>query len=264
MTSSGVAIHTVSPSDSGPPIAKPMKPAACRRASGSWGPPDQMCHRPSTGNAIITEPRIRRGRASRSGSVRISTTATTPRMSGTSTTAPPITVRTAISTQPPTGRAASNHELAATITATPSRASAMPSRRCPGSSSRARPTERAVEPAPLASISQPARVPRPTAAPAVASGDEFRRGAGRPDFAGFLRGAAGRAGLAAPRVLLAEPAFDLVERVEDLAAVLLAMASSLVAIAPDSTSATPVTNGSRLPTDASSHAEMCRVAALLP
>ncbi len=29
MTSSGAAIHAVSPSASGPPIAKPMKPAAC-------------------------------------------------------------------------------------------------------------------------------------------------------------------------------------------------------------------------------------------
>ena len=29
MISSGVAIHSVRPSDSGPPIAKPMNPAAC-------------------------------------------------------------------------------------------------------------------------------------------------------------------------------------------------------------------------------------------
>lgn len=29
MNSSGAAIHSVNPSDSGPPIAKPMNPAAC-------------------------------------------------------------------------------------------------------------------------------------------------------------------------------------------------------------------------------------------
>jgi len=59
-------------------------------------------------------------------------------------------------------------------TAMPSSASAMPSRRWPGSSSRARPTERAVDPAPLASTSQPARKPRPTVAPADETADELR------------------------------------------------------------------------------------------
>ena len=34
MNSSGAAIHWVSPSDSGPPMAKPMKPAACWRPGG--------------------------------------------------------------------------------------------------------------------------------------------------------------------------------------------------------------------------------------
>ena len=48
---------------------------------------------------------------------------------GTRTTAEPMTVRTTVSIQPPTGRAASNHELAASTTAMPSKPRAMPSRR---------------------------------------------------------------------------------------------------------------------------------------
>src|SRR5689334_18295948 len=99
----------------------------------------------------------------------------------------------------------------------------------------ARPTDRAVDPAPLASINQPARTPRPTVAPA----DEIREGLRRG--AGFRRGADGRAGREPPR----EPPFDLVERVPERAAVLLAMAASLVAFAPSSPSATWVTDSYR-------------------
>src|SRR5689334_4558133 len=168
-----------------------------------------------------------RGRASGSGSVRINTTAIPPSTIGTRTTADPIIVRRTLSIHPPTGRAASNHELAAITTAMPSSASAMPSRRWPGSRSRARPTDRAVEPAPFASINQPARTPRPTVAPADETADGLRRGAG-------LRRAAGRA---PPR----EPAFDLLERAPERAAVLLGMPPSLVAAAPYSPSATRVT-----------------------
>ena len=179
----------------------------------------------------MAAPRTRRGLASGWGSVRMSTTPTVVSRIGTSTTDEPITVRRAVSIQAPTGPAAPNHVLAAITTATPSNASAMPSRRWPGSRSRARPTERAVLPAPLATISQPARAARPIADPAVLIGDGERRGAG------FRRGA-GRAGRLVPR----EPVFDLVERAPERAAVLLAMAASLVALTPISPSATLVTS----------------------
>ena len=103
MISSGVAIHGVSPSDSGPPMAKPTKPAACWRSAGSCGEPDHMCHSPSAGSAIIAAPRISRGRAS--GWVRCASAPPRPRRAGcgTSTTAEPMTVRTTVSIQPPTG-----------------------------------------------------------------------------------------------------------------------------------------------------------------
>jgi len=65
-----------------------------------------------------------------------------------------------------------------------------------------------VDPAPLATINQPARTPRPTVAPADVMADGLRR------RAGLRRGAEGRDGRDAPR----EPAFDLVERVPDRAA----------------------------------------------
>ena len=185
---------------------------------------------------IIAAPRISRGRASGSGSVRISTTAIAASTMGTRTTADPISTRRNVSIHWPTGRAASNQELAAITTAMPSSASAMPSRRWPGSRSRARPTDRAVDPAPLASINQPARTPRPTVAPADEMADGLRR------RAGLRRGAKGRAGRDPPR----EPAFDLLERAPDRPAVLLGMFPSLVAQAPYSPSATRVTEWSQL------------------
>ena len=49
MTSSGAAIHAVSPSDSGPPMANPTKPAPCWRATGSSGAPDHRCQEPERG-----------------------------------------------------------------------------------------------------------------------------------------------------------------------------------------------------------------------
>ena len=173
-------------------MAKPMNPAACWRPGGVSGEPAHKCHRPSAGSVIIAAPRISRGRASGSGSVRISTTAIAMSAIGSSRTAEPISTRRKSSIHPPTGRAASNHELATTTTAMPSSASAIPSRRWPGSMSRARPTERAVDPAPLASINQPARAPRPMASPAAGMREALRR------LAGFRRGA-GRAGGIRPR-----------------------------------------------------------------
>ena len=179
------------------------------------------------GSTIIAAPRISRGRASGSGSVRISSTATAASAIGNKTTEEPMSTRRKVSIHAPTGRAAPNQELAAITTAMPSSASAMPSRRCPGSRSRALPTERAVEPAPLASISQPARTPRPTVVPADETGEGFRRGAG------FRRGVV--------RVPAREPVFDLLERLPDRAAVLLGMSVRLVANAPETPSATRVT-----------------------
>ena len=94
MMSSGVAIQTVSPSESGPPMTKPTKPAAPRRSPGSVGAPAQMCHRPRTGRPIMAAPRISRGRASGFGWVRISVTASASSSTGSTTTAAPMTVRT--------------------------------------------------------------------------------------------------------------------------------------------------------------------------
>src|ERR1700682_484363 len=99
--------------------------------------------------------------------------------------------------------------------------------------SRARPTDRAVDPAPLASISQPARAPRPPATPAAAIPCPLGR-----RLADFRRGAAGRAGREPDR----EPAFDLLVRAPDRVAVLLAMTASLVANTPYAPSATLVTD----------------------
>ena len=76
MNSSGAAIQGVNPSDSGPPMAKPMNPAARRRSSGSSGEPDHRWRRPRSDRAIRLPPRISLGRASGLGWVRISTTAT--------------------------------------------------------------------------------------------------------------------------------------------------------------------------------------------
>ena len=137
---------------------------------------------------------------------------------GNNATEEPMSTRKKVSIHAPTGRAAPNQELAAITTAMPSSARAMPSRRWPGSSSRALPTERAVEPAPLASTSQPARTPRPTVAPADEIGERFRRGAG-------FR-------FCVVRVRARAPVFDLLERLPERAAVLLGMAVRLVARAP--------------------------------
>ena len=171
MNSSGAQIHAVNPSESGPPMAKPMNPAACARPTGLSGEPAHRCHRPSTGSATIAAPRTSRGRASGLGSVRINSTAIAAVTNGSTTTAEPMKIRSTESTHAPTGRAASNQELAATTTASPSKARAIPSRRCPGSMSRARPTDRAVLPVPLATISHVARTARPQVRPALVTSE---------------------------------------------------------------------------------------------
>ena len=115
----------------------------------------------------------------------------------------------------------SNQELAAMTTATPSSASAIPSRRWPGSISRARPTDRAVLPVPFANISHVARTARPQASPALVTSEWSRRPAGRRGAfagrrAGLRRGCADRE---PPR----EAPFDLLVLAPERAKVLLAM-----------------------------------------
>ncbi len=84
MNNSGAQIHLVSPSESGPPMAKPMNPAACARPTGVSGEPAHRCHRPSAGSATIAAPSTSRGRASGFGSVRINSTATAAVTTGSS------------------------------------------------------------------------------------------------------------------------------------------------------------------------------------
>ncbi|CKS58941.1 antibiotic biosynthesis monooxygenase domain-containing protein [Mycobacterium tuberculosis] len=240
MNNSGAAIQAVNPSESGPPIAKPMNPAARKRDSGASGEPAHRWHKPRNDKPIRLAPRISRGRESGLGDVRISTTATAAATSGSMTTADPMNVRNKASTHAPSGRAASNHELAATTTARPSSTSAIPSRRCPGSMSRARPIDRAAPPVPLAAIIQTARMARPQASPVDTSSDRWCRREGLPTpLTGLdlFLGTADRALRDAPR----EVAFDLLVRVPERATVLLDITASLVAITPSTPSATLVT-----------------------
>jgi hypothetical protein len=128
------------------------------------------------------------------------------------------------------------------MTEMPSRTSAIPSRRCPGSMSWARPIDRAALPVPLAAIIQVARTARPQVSPAVTSRDRLRRLAGLPGrlaaWGGLLLGAVDRPLRDAPR----EVAFDLLVRAPERAAVLLAMPARLVANTPSAPSATLVTS----------------------
>ena len=213
MNSSGAAIHAVTPSDSGPPMAKPMKPAACWRPAGVCGEPAHRCHRPSAGSAIIAEPSTSRGRASGSGSVLINATATSTATIGSSTTAEPISVRNRVSTHCPTGRAALNQLLASDQHGDAEQrqrnpVAAMARLDITGAAHRARGAVRRLWP-PSATRHC---TPRPTAsAPAVSGARilDLRR------LAGFLRGAG--------REPLRELAFDLVVRFPERAAVLLGM-----------------------------------------
>ena len=178
MNSSGAQIHGVSPSESGPPMTKPTNPAACSRSAGVSGEPAHRCHRPSTGSAIIAAPRTSRGLASGFGSVRINSTRNAGGDQWQQHHRRADEDAITESTQAPTGRAASNQELAAMITATPSKPSAMPSRRWPGSISRARPTDRAVLPVPLGQH-QPRRAHgAPTGESGVVTNEWLRRRAG--------------------------------------------------------------------------------------
>ncbi|BBX44183.1 hypothetical protein GCM10009641_67170 [Mycobacterium cookii] len=81
--------------------------------------------------------------------------------------------------------------------------------------SRARPTDRAVLPVPLATINHVARTARPQVNPALVTSERLRRRAGRRG-AGLRRACADRE---PPR----EAAFDLLVRFPDRATVLLGM-----------------------------------------
>ena len=128
----------------------------------------------------------------------------------------------------------------AITTAMPSRARAMPSRRWPGSRSRALPTERAVDPAPLGQ-----HQPACPGTPADGLARRRDRATGCGAAAGFRRGAA-----TGP---VRELAFDLLERVPERRRSYLACGSSLVACAPYSPSATRVTDVSQSIPLAQSH-----------
>jgi hypothetical protein len=140
-----------------------------------------------------------------------------------------------------------NHELAAMITATPSSANAIPSRRCPGSMWRAWPIDRAALPVPLAATIQLARAARPQARPVITSKDWLRRLAGRlTRLTGLLGRFLGARGDALDRPLAAparEVAPGLLVRVPERAVVLLAMPASVVASTTSAPPATLVTEG---------------------
>ena len=218
MNSSGAAIHAVRPSESGPPIAKPMNPAACWRAAGSCGDPAHRCHSPSAGSTIIAAPRISRGRAR--GRARCASARRRSRRAG-SATAPPRSRSGAQEGVDPRadrpggvepGTRGDHHGDAEQCQR--DAVAAVSGFDVAGPADRAR-----GDPAPLASISQPARAPRPTSAPAAEIGEGFRRRGRLP------AGRRGRAGRVPPR----EPVFDLLVRAPERAAVLLGMSVSLVA-----------------------------------
>ncbi len=130
---------------------------------------------PATEMVTAAVPTIRRLRCSGSGSVRISTTATTTRAMGNSTASAPIQTRTASSASPPTGPAACNQVPIAQTIASAISPKAMPSRRCTGSMSLVaaapRPIARTRPPSHRAAISQSRFRPRPMPLTAVVSGD---------------------------------------------------------------------------------------------
>ena len=233
MNSSGVAIQAVSPSESGPPMAKPMKPAACWRPAGSCGEPDHRCHSPSAGSAIIAAPRISRGRASGSGSVRIRTTA----------------IAASEERQQHDGRA-DDHAQDGVDPAADRPGGVEPGTGGDDDGDAQQRQRDAVAPVAGLDVAGAARpsgrsIRRPWRPSASRRGRPGRR---RSPAAAMRDGAApfgrlpARARAAPARVPDREPAFDLLERAPERAAVLLAMGASLVATAPYSPSATLVTD----------------------
>ena len=158
MNSSGTAIQALS-------LSAMVRPAHDRRTfagmlatCGVSGEPDHRCHNPGAGSVIMAA----RGST---GPARVAyphqgdgdghqgdRQAARP--------APPITVRSISSIQAPTGRPRRTSELAATTTATPSSARAIPSRRWPIDVG-ARPTDRAVPRTPRGDHQPGCRAARP-------------------------------------------------------------------------------------------------------
>ena len=240
MNNSGAAIQGVSPSDSGPPMAKPMNPAARRRNSGASGEPDHRWRRPRTDSAIKRRaqdqpgPRVGIGlgphQHHRHGGdddrQRQDTRADErPQHACRPTRRPAGRRRTTSSRrrrrQGPAEPARSRRGDARARCRGPARSTA-PRRRCP-----------------CAAISQVARMARPQVSPAATSSDRLRRLAG---LLALLRDAAGRALRDPPA---REVAFDLLVRVPERAAVLLAMTASLVANTSSAPPATLVTAAQR-------------------
>ncbi len=128
-----------------------MEPAASVRPTASAGAPTAKCHKPSVPNANTRVPTVRRGRAAGSDSVRIRATATPASTTGSASDAVPNMARKACRIPSPTGPPAAHHIAAAVTTASATRPSASPSRRCAGSSPRAPPNALTSPPAPRAS-----------------------------------------------------------------------------------------------------------------
>ena len=162
-----------------------------------------------------------------------------------------MNVRSTVSTHAPTGRAASNHELAATTTARPSSTSAIPSRRCPGLDV-AGPPDRPRRAAGALGRHHPGRAHGPAAGRARQRPATTGCAAWRAWLAAWRAGPVARraGGLRGSRTSAdPEVAFDLLVRVPERAAVLLAMTASLVATTSSAPPATLVTQLSGEPSD---------------
>src|SRR6478752_5397323 len=133
------------------------------------------CRMPARDRVTAMPPTIRRGRCSGSGSLRISTTATTTSAIGKIAARAPIQTRTASSATPPTGPAARSQVPIAQITASAINPKAMPSRRWAASMSLVaaapRPIALTAVPSQRAASNQSRRRPRPIPFAMVTIGD---------------------------------------------------------------------------------------------
>src|SRR6478609_8338430 len=133
------------------------------------------CRMPARDRVTAMPPTIRRGRCSGSGSLRISTTATTTRAIGKIAARAPIQTRTASSATPPTGPAARSQVPIAQTTASAINPKAMPSRRWAASMSLVaaapRPMALTALPSQRAASNQSPRRPRPIPFAIVTIGD---------------------------------------------------------------------------------------------
>ncbi len=180
-TSRMIAGIAVTPMNSGCPINQPrVPPALIRRptvsAASAASPLTWItCRIPASDRVTAMPPTIRRGRCSGSGSLRISTTATTTRAIGKIAARAPIHTRTASSAMPPTGPAACSQVPIAQTTASAINPNAMPSRRWAASMSLVaaapRPMALTALPSQRAASNHSRRRPRPMPLTIVTIGD---------------------------------------------------------------------------------------------